>query len=146
MAVLIGVGATLGWQAYGDAATEMLAAQVPALAYVLSVLPTKPPTTAAAPAGRAQQPEALASYLDAVRQGLEQLAVRQDQMTQRIAAMQAVEEDIRQKISITPPPAAPAPQAVAVPPQKPAQPKVQPQAAQASVPRPAPAAPLALTR
>ena len=32
IAVLIGVGATLGWQSYGDAAKEMLVAQAPTLA------------------------------------------------------------------------------------------------------------------
>jgi hypothetical protein len=152
MAVLIGVGATLGWQSYGDAATEMLAAQVPTLAYLLSVLPTKPPIAAAAATGRTQQLEPpLASYLDAVRQNLDQLAVRQDQMTQRIVALQAVEEDIRQRISIAPPPAAPAPQPAAIPQPKPAQPKVQPQAAQtssqsSSVPRTPPGGPVVLTR
>ncbi len=150
MAVLLGVGATLGWQSYGDAATEMLAAQAPTLAYMLSVLPTKPPTAAAA-AGPAPQLEPLASNLAAMRQSVDQLAARQDQMVQRIATLQAVEEDIRQRISIPPPPAAPAPQAAAVPQPKPAPPKVQPSAAQtssqsSSVSRTAPAAPLALTR
>jgi hypothetical protein len=151
MAVLIGVGATLGWQSYGDAATEMLAAQAPTLAYVLAFLPTKPPIAAAATTERAPQLEPLAADLDAMRQSVDQLAARQNQMVQRIAALQAVEEDIRQRISMTPQPAAQAAQAAAVPQQKPAQPKVQPQAAQASspsssVPRAPAAGPLGLTR
>jgi len=151
MAVLIGVGATLGWQTYGDAATEMLATQVPTLAYVLSVLPTKQPVAAGVAAANAPQAEPLAADLNAMRQSVDQLAARQDQMTHRIAALQAVEEDIRQRISMMPPPAAAAPQAAAVPPQKPAQPKAQPQAAQtsspsSSVPRTPAAAPLAVTR
>ena len=149
MAVLIGVGATLGWQTYGDAATEMLATQVPTLAYVLSVLPTKQPVAAAVAAAHAPQAEPLAADLDAMRQSVDQLVARQDQMVQRIAALQAVEEDIRQRISMMPQPAAPAPQAAAIPPPKPAPPKAQPQPAQTSspsVPRPPAAAPLAVAR
>jgi len=149
MAVLIGVGATLGWQTYGDAATEMLATQVPTLAYVLSVLPTKQPVAAAVAAAYAPQAEPLAADLNAMRQSVDQLAARQDQMTHRIAALQAVEEDIRQRISMMPQPAAAAPQAAAIPPQKPAPPKAQPQAAQTSspsVPRTPAAAPLAVAR
>ena len=37
IAVLIGVGATLGWQSYGDVAREMLAARAPELAWLLPV-------------------------------------------------------------------------------------------------------------
>jgi hypothetical protein len=151
MAVLIGVGATLGWQSYGDAATEMLAAQAPALAYVLSVLPTKAPAAPAVATGGTQQLEPLASNLDAMRKSVDQLATRQDIMAQRIATLQAVEEDIRQRISLTPPPAAASPPAAAMAQQKPAQPKVQPQAAQtssqsSSAPRTPPAGPVVLTR
>lgn len=151
MAVLIGVGATLGWQSYGDAATEMLAAQAPALAYVLSVLPTKAPAAPAVATGGTQQLEPLASNLDAMRKSVDQLATRQDIMAQRIATLQAVEEDIRQRISVTPPPAAASPPAAAMAQQKPAQPKVQPQAAQtssqsSSAPRTPPAGPVVLTR
>jgi hypothetical protein len=47
IAALIGVGATLGWQSYGDAAKEMLVARAPALAWVLSVSTTKSPVMAA---------------------------------------------------------------------------------------------------
>ena len=144
IAVLIGVGATLGWQSYGDAATEMLAARAPALAPLLPVLTAKP-TLAAASGGRTQQLETLSSNIDAVRASVDQLAARQDQMAQRIVALQAVEEDIRQKISFTPPP--PAPQAAAISQLKPAQPKVPSPAAQLSpAPRPAAAGPVPLTR
>ena len=34
IAVLIGVGATLAWQSYGDEAREVLSAQVPALSWL----------------------------------------------------------------------------------------------------------------
>src|SRR3984893_14189742 len=37
IAVLIGVGGTVAWQSHGDAAREMLVAQAPTLAWLLSV-------------------------------------------------------------------------------------------------------------
>jgi hypothetical protein len=86
----------------------------------------------------------LASNLDVVRRSVEQLAAKQEQMAQNIAALKAVEEDIRQKMSSTPPaPAAPAPPAASIPQLKPPQPKAQSSALQSStVPRPpAPAGP-----
>jgi hypothetical protein len=147
IAALIGVGATLGWQAYGDVAREMLVARAPAMAWLLSVSGTKSSTVAATSASRTQQLEPLMFNLDAVRRSVEQLAARQDQMTQSIMALQAVEEDIRQKISLTPPSLAQAPQAAAVPQPKPAQPKPPLPAAQpSSAPRPpSPAGPVVLT-
>jgi hypothetical protein len=138
IAVLIGVGATLGWQSYGDAAREMAVAQVPTLAWLFSVSTTKSPALAATSPDPVQQLGPLASNLDLVRRSVEQLAAKQEQMSQNIAAMQAVEEDIRQKMS-TPP--SPSQQAAAIPQHKPAQPKTQSSAVQSSsVPRPPPAA------
>jgi len=121
--VLIGVGATLGWQAYGDTAKAMLAARAPELAWALAYIPATQPVAAAAPANAPLQLEPLASSLDAVRRSVEQIALKQEQMARSIAAMQAVDEDIRQKVS-SPPPAAAQPVA-AVPPPKPAPPKTQ---------------------
>ena len=139
IAVLIGVGATLGWQSYGDAAKEMLVARVPTLAWVLSVSTTKSPVAAATSTDSMQQLAPLASNLDVVRRSVEQLAAKQEQMAQNIAALRAVEEDIRQKMSSTPP--APAQQAASIPPPKPPQPKAQSSAVQSSsVPRPPPPA------
>jgi hypothetical protein len=142
IAVLIGVGATLGWQSYGDAATEMLVARAPALAWVLSVSTTKPPVVAATSADPMRQLAPLASNLDVVRRGVEQLAAKQEQMAQNIAALKAVEEDIRQKMSFTPPAQqAPAQQAASIPQPKPPQPKAQSSAVQSSsVARPPPPA------
>jgi hypothetical protein len=143
IAVLIGVGATLGWQAYGDTAKQMLAAHAPELAWALAYIPATPPAAvAAAPANAPLQLEPLASSLDVMRRSLEQIALKQEQMGRSIAAMQAVDEDIRQKVS-SPPPAAAQPTA-AVPPPKPAPPKTQsvtqPAAAPSSpAPRPSPA-------
>jgi hypothetical protein len=143
IAVLIGVGATLGWQS--DAAKEMLVARAPTLAWVLSVSTTKSPVVAATSTDPMQQLAPLASNLDVVRRSVEQLAAKQEQMAQNIAALQAVEEDIRQKMSSTPP--APAQQAASIPQPKPPQPKAQSSAVQSSsVPRPPPPAGPQLSR
>ena len=143
IAVLIGVGATLGWQS--DAAKEMLVARAPTLAWVLSVSTTKSPVVAATSTDPMQQLAPLASNLDVVRRSLEQLAAKQEQMAQNIAALKAVEEDIRQKISSTPP--TPAQQAASIPQPIPPQPKAQSSAVQSSsVPRPPPPAGPQLSR
>ena len=143
IAVLIGVGATLGWQS--DAAKEMLVARAPTLAWVLSVSTTKSPVMAATSTDPMQQLAPLASNLDVVRRSVEQLAAKQEQMAQNIAALQAVEEDIRQKMSFTPP--APAQQAASIPQPKPPQPKAHSSAApSSSVPRSPPPAEPQLSR
>jgi outer membrane murein-binding lipoprotein Lpp len=146
IAVLIGVGATLGWQSHGDVAREMVAARAPTLAWLLSVSTTKSPVVAATTPDPMQQLAPLAFNLDAVRRSVEQLAAKQEQMAQNIAAMQAVEEDIRQKMSFTPP--SPALQAASIPQSKPPQPRTQSSAVQSSsVPRPPPpAGPVLLSR
>jgi endonuclease/exonuclease/phosphatase (EEP) superfamily protein YafD len=146
IAVLIGVGATLGWQSYGDAARNMAIAQAPTLAWLLSISATKSAAMAATSPDPAQQLEPLAFNLDAVRRSVEQLAAKQDQMAQNIAALQAVEEDIRQKMSSAPPSLFQ--QTAPIPPPKPPQPRAQSPAAQSSsAPRPAPpAGPVLLSR
>jgi hypothetical protein len=144
--VLIGVGATLGWQAYGDEARDMAIAQAPTLAWLLSIPTTKPAAMAATSPDPAQRLEPLAFNLDAVRRSVEQLAAKQDQMAQNIAALQAVEEDIRQKMSSAPPSVSQ--QTAPIPPPKPPQPRAQSPAVQSSsAPRPAPpAGPVLLSR
>ncbi len=136
IAALIGVGATLGWQSYGDATKEMVIAQAPTLAWLLSIK-TKPPVVATASPGPMLQLEPLSFNLDIVRRSVEQLAAKQEQMAQNIAALQAVEEDIRQKVSSTSP--SPAPQAASIPQPNPPQPRAQPSAVRSSsAPRPLP--------
>ena len=144
IAVFIGVGGTLAWQSNGDAAREMVVARAPTLAWLLSVSTTKSPAVAATSPDLVQQLEPLASNLDVVRRSVEQLAAKQDQMAQNIATLQAVEEDIRQKMSYTPP----SQQAASIPQPKPPQPRAQSSAVQSSsVPRPPPpAGPLVLSR
>ena len=139
IAVLIGIGATLAWQSHGDAAREMVVARAPSLGWLLSVSTTKSPVVAATAPDPVQQLEPLASNLDIVRRSVEQLAAKQEQMAQNIAALRAAEENFRQKMSSTPP--APAEQAAAIPQPKPPQPRAQSSAVQSSsVPRPPPPA------
>jgi hypothetical protein len=132
IAALIGVGVTLGWQSYGDAAKEMVIARAPTLAWLLSTSTTKPATISPGPV---QQLEALAFNLDVVRRSVEQLAAKQQQIVQNFAALQAIQEDIREKVSSTPP--SPAPQPVSIPQNNPPQPRAQPSAVRSSsAPRP----------
>jgi hypothetical protein len=147
IAVLIGVGATLGWQSYGDAAREMLVARAPTLAWLLSVSATKSPVAANSP-NPVLLLEPLALNLDAVRRSVEQLSARQEQMAQNIAALQAVEEDIRQKMSFTTPSPALAQPAAAIAQPKPPQARAQSPAVQSSsTPRPPPPpGPISLSR
>ena len=147
IAVLIGVGGTLAWQSHSDAAREMVVSRVPTLAWLLSVSTTKSPAAAVIVPDPVQQLQPLASNLDVVRRSVDQLAAKQEQMVQNIAALQAVEEDIRQKMS-SPPPSA-SQQAVSIPPpHKPPQPRAQSSAVQSSsAPRPpGPAGPLVPSR
>src|SRR5262249_24113517 len=102
IAALIGVGATLGWQSYGEVAGQMLVAQAPTLAWLVPTSTPKPPIAATPSASSTQQLENMAANLSAVRRGMDQLAVRQDEIAQRITALRAFEEDIRQKISLMP--------------------------------------------
>ena len=140
IAVLIGVGGTLAWQSHGDAAREMVVSRVPTLAWLLSVSTTKSPTGAVTSPDPVQQLQPLASNLDVVRSSVDQLAAKQEQMIQNIAALQAVEEDIRQKMSS--PPLSVSQQAAPIPPpHKPPQPRAQSSAVQSSsAPRPPAAA------
>jgi hypothetical protein len=143
IAVLIGVGGTLAWQSQGDAAREMVVARAPTLAWLLSVSTTKSPAVAATSPDPVQLLEPLASNLDVVRRSVEQLAAKQDQMAQNIATLQAIEEDIREKMSLSP-----SQQTAPIPQPKPSQPRAQPSAVQSSsVPRPPPpAGPVLLSR
>jgi len=81
----------------------MVVARAPSLGWLLSVSTTKSPVVAATAPEPVQQLEPLASNIDAVRHSVEQLAAKQEQMAQSIATLQAVEEDIRQKVSSPPP-------------------------------------------
>ena len=123
IAVLIGVGATLGWQSYGDEAREMLMAQAPALAWLLPVPTTRSPAMASTYADPTRQLAPMASTLDAVRRSVDQLAAKQEQMAQNIAALRAVEGQ-RMPTAPSAAPPTPAQPVASVPPPKPPQAKI----------------------
>jgi hypothetical protein len=148
VAVLIGIGSTLAWQSHGDAARDMLVAQAPSLGWLLSVSTTKPPAVAASAPDPVRQLEPLMFNLDVVRRSVEQLAATQEQMVQNIATLQAVADDIRQRMSTTPPSSPSQQQAAAIPQHKPPQPRAQSSAVQSSAAphQPPPAGPPLLSR
>jgi TolA-binding protein len=131
IAVLIGLGATLAWQSYGDEAREMVGTRAPSLAWLLPVSTTKSTpddqgSTAATSAELVQQLKPLTLDLAIVRQSVEQLAakieqlgVKQEQMVQNIATLQAIDQDITQKVS------SPLHSPAAASPRKPSQPTAQ---------------------
>src|SRR6266699_5624841 len=125
IAVLIGIGATLAWQSHGDAARDMVVARAPLLGWLLSVSTTKSPAVAATAPDPLPQLVPLASNIDAVRRSVEQLAAKQEQMAQNIATLQAVADDIRQRMSTTPPSSPSQQQAAPIPQYKPPQPRAQ---------------------
>src|SRR5215475_6621747 len=89
IAVLIGVGATLAWQSYGDEAKEMVRASAPSLAWLLpnsTKSPRDDQVSAAAyitSADVAQQLKPVALDLSYVRRGIDQLAIRIEQLAAR---------------------------------------------------------------
>ena len=117
----IGVGGTLAWQSYGDAARQTVASwgaehgwPMPWLSNgeVANATPSRPersePAPAAAVPAIASGPDlqelktmtfGLAATLTAMRQRIEQLAGNQEQTASDIAKLQAAEQDIRHKIS-----------------------------------------------
>jgi hypothetical protein len=125
VAVLIGIVGTLSWQAYGDQAQKMAVARYPSLAGLVSLLPAPSnAATASAPAASAQ-PDPVALDVVALRHEVEQLAANQGeissyeaQIARTVAAIQATEQEINQKIA-----AIAEPKPVHLPPRKPASPQ-----------------------
>jgi hypothetical protein len=122
-AVLIGVGATLAWQSYGDQAMDMVRAWNPSLGEWLPASTGKPAAPPVTSAEVQQQLKPIATDLAAVRRTIEQLTADQDQlsrtqqqMAQSIATLQAAEQELTQRLT-SPPPSKP----VNVPPPKPLQ-------------------------
>ena len=114
----VGVGTTLAWQAYGDAARAMLANSTPQLGWLAAqtapIVPIAP-----APAGATSSDlQQLVFGVAAVRQSVDlltaQLAAGQGQMGGGIAKLQADQQEILHKLS------AGLPRPAAVPAHKPA--------------------------
>lgn len=129
IAVFIGAGMTLAWQSHGDEAKDMVRNLAPSLAWLLPVSTTSrhdgQESAAATSAELVEQVKPVVLDLAIVRHSLdqltakiEQLAAKQEQMAQNIATLQAVEQDISQKMSSPP-------QSRAVPPRKLSQPTAQ---------------------
>jgi hypothetical protein len=96
--VLVGISAGLAWQTHGAAARDMIGGQIHSLGGLLT--PTKSPPAVAVPAPDMMQLlEPLAYKFEVVRRNVEQLAARQEQMAQSIVLLQAVADDIREKMS-----------------------------------------------
>jgi len=117
VAVLIGVGLTLGWQSYGDQATAIAKVWVPSLVWVLPEANAQAPSEAQVLPELTQQIKLIALDVAVVRRSMGQiatnqdrLAAKQDQMTQSIAALQDLQQDGRAKaLSPAPRPVHPAP-------------------------------------
>ena len=100
--LLIGVGLTLGWQSHGDEAREIIRTQAPWLSSLLPDSTTTTPTASGISSEVVQQLEPMARDLAVVRRNVEELAERQEKMTQYVATLRAVEQDIIQRMSLRP--------------------------------------------
>jgi hypothetical protein len=105
----IGVAATLGWQAYGDKAREMIADSYPRLGWLAPHAAPIAQTAPAASSPDAQQLKDMSLGLAAVQQSVDQLAAGQQQLASDIAKLQ-------RGISVPPPWPAAAPASRPVPP------------------------------
>jgi hypothetical protein len=109
MTFCIGVGATLGWQAYGDQAREMVAGAYPQLVWLSPRAGAAPTSMGAAPVRSADtQFQELSLALAAMRQRVDQMALQlsasQDQMSRDISAkVQTAQRDILDRIAATQP-------------------------------------------
>jgi hypothetical protein len=106
LAVLIGVAATLSWQAYGDEAQKMVVTQIPSLAWLLPLSPAPSNKPAASSPDLTQQLSPMALDIVAIQRQVAQLAANQGQLTadegqiaRSIAALQAAEQEVSEKIS-----------------------------------------------
>ena len=103
LAVLVGVGATLGWQSYGDKAGAVVRAWAPSLSWLLPVSATGSPVATLPELVERLKPMSL--DLAIVRRSLEQLAAnqnqfaaKQEQIAQNVATLQEAAQEIRQAV------------------------------------------------
>jgi hypothetical protein len=119
----IGIAATLAWQSYGDAARETianssqqlgwLAPQVASHAQIASDMVA--PTPSAIPSPELQQLKEMSSVFATMRQSVDQLAAKQQQMASDIATLLVHQQELLHKISAPPPRPAAAPARKPVP-------------------------------
>jgi hypothetical protein len=107
----IGIGATLAWQSYGDAARAMLANSSPQLGWLApqtaplaQTTPgmVMPPAADTASSDLQQLTAAVASMRQSMDQLAAQLAAGQQEVADNIAKLHAGEQKILQKLSATP--------------------------------------------
>ena len=91
VAALIGVGATLAWQSYGG---EMVTAWAPSLGWLVPASPSAELQAQLKPV--AIDLAIMKRSIEQLAGGQDQLARKQDQMTQAFATLQAAEQDIKQ--------------------------------------------------
>ena len=146
----VGVGGTLAWQSYGDAARQTVATWGAQYGWSMAWLsageavnakPSRADRTQAVPAAQAAPATAsdrgsssdleqlktmtlgLAATLNTMRERIEQVAAGQEQTAGDVAKLQAAEQEIRHKIStVAPRPAAVAPSKPPAPTPAPARP------------------------
>jgi hypothetical protein len=104
VAVSIGVGATLGWQTYGDEAKERVRAWDPSLGWLVPAAMTKPTPVTSREVQEHLKPvaldiAALRRNLELFAASLDQFARKEEQMAQSIATIQAAQQQLVQKIS-----------------------------------------------
>jgi hypothetical protein len=118
-----GVAATLAWQSYGDVVRQTVASSYPQLGWLApqaAIAQTIPDTIAPpVPSPDQQELKTISLGVAALRQRVDQLAAGQAQIARDFTTkLQAAEQDILDKISPAPPPAAaPARRPVPPPPQ-----------------------------
>jgi hypothetical protein len=109
LAVLIGVAGTLSWQSYGGEVQDAVRTWAPSLDWLIPPAATNPATANAHSVEFAEQLKPIALDLAVVRKAVEQLAANQAQLAakngeiaQSIAAVQATEQELGDKISSLP--------------------------------------------
>ncbi len=115
IAICIGVAGTLAWQSYGDVARQMIADSSPVLGWLSPQVQAGDqvtPAERAMPSADSQQLRAMSPDLAAVRQSVDQLAAKLQQMAGNIATMQSAQQDILRKVST---PSSPPPRQAPVP-------------------------------
>ena len=89
----IGVGATLAWQSYGDAARAMIATSWPQLA---ALAPEPAPVPQAAPEQTAAAPQATAPELQQLKEDLAQVKQELQQLKEMPAALASLRQSVDQ--------------------------------------------------
>jgi hypothetical protein len=123
----IGVAATLAWQFYGDAAREMIASSSPQLGWLAPQAAPVAQSALVAPSPDQEQFKAMLFGLAGVRQRVDQIAAQiaagqeqimrsQERLTSDITKLQAIEQDILDKVPAPPQQPAAAPARKPVPP------------------------------